>query len=240
MKNKTKHNPKFKDSFFNAAKGVIYALRFERNFRIHLIIAIIIIISSLFFNLTRTEIVILIVVITMVMVTELFNTAAERMTDLITEEHHPMAKIVKDMMAGAVLLSCLGATAAGYIIFIRPEVKDVLGESIVLRRIADFPPYVAALAVFVVFSVSVAAKIRRRGKFSLSGGMPSIHSAVAFSLVTVAYSVSSSLNILFLTFLLALMVAQTRVSAGIHTIWEVFAGAIVGSGLTVLILHVVL
>ncbi len=238
-KEDNKKRPLMAQSFQNALRGISYAVKTERNLKTHIIIAVMVVVASLFFNLTRIEIIALFIVISMVLIAELINTAAEHITDMITEEHHPLAKIIKDIMAGAVLLSSLCAAFVGYLIFMRPETRD-LGEAIVLRKIAYFPPYAAAVAVIVVFGVSVLLKLRAGEKFSLAGGMPSIHTAVAFSITVISYSVSSSLNILFLSLLLALMVAQARISAKIHTIWEVFAGAVVGSSLTILILQLVL
>ncbi len=227
-------------SLQNAFRGISYAVKTERNLRTHLIIAVMVVIASLFFSLTRIEIITLFIVIAMVLIAELINTAAEHITDMITEEHHPLAKVIKDIMAGAVLLSSLCAAFVGYLIFMRPETRE-LGETIVLRKIAYFPPYAAAVAVVLVFAVSVALKLRDGDKFSLAGGMPSIHTAVAFSIAVISYSASQeSLSILFLSLILALMVAHARISAKIHTIWEVFAGAVVGSFLTILILQLVL
>ena len=103
---------------FNAAiEGVIYTFKHERNMKIHYIIAIVVLLISLFLDLDRVEMMILLLSISLVIVSEMFNTAVENAVDLITNEIHPLAKIAKDVAAGGVLIASLNAVAVGYLIF---------------------------------------------------------------------------------------------------------------------------
>ena len=77
------------ESFNNAVNGIIYALRSERNLKVHFALAIIVIVISLFFDFSRTEFLALCFTITFVLMAEMFNTAVERVVDLITEDYHP-------------------------------------------------------------------------------------------------------------------------------------------------------
>ena len=93
---------------FNAAiEGVIYTFKHERNMKIHYVIAVVVLLISLFLNLSRVEMMILLLSISLVIVSEMFNTAVENAVDLITNEIHPLAKIAKDVAAGGVLIASL-------------------------------------------------------------------------------------------------------------------------------------
>ena len=79
---------------FNAAiEGVIYTFKHERNMKIHYVIAVVVLLISLFLNLSRVEMMILLLSISLVIVSEMFNTAVENAVDLTTNEIHPLAKI---------------------------------------------------------------------------------------------------------------------------------------------------
>lgn len=103
-------------SFKHAFNGLKYALR-EPNFIIEVSTAGIAILLAAIFRISRWEWAALMLVILLVLMLEIINTVFERMIDIIVPRTHPYAKIVKDMMAGAVLLACFGSVAVGFIIF---------------------------------------------------------------------------------------------------------------------------
>lgn len=113
MKDKKK-----KIGFSYAWNGLLETIKTERNFRIHLFIAILVIISGFIFNVSKLEWLILITIIIMVMVAEMVNTAIERMIDYVKPDKHPEAKVIKDVAAGAVLLTAIGSIVIGLIIFV--------------------------------------------------------------------------------------------------------------------------
>ncbi|MED5020358.1 diacylglycerol kinase family protein [Paenibacillus chibensis] len=115
------------ESFAYAAEGVRYALRTQRNMRIHAAAAVAVITAAALLHLSWGRWVVLLLAITLVMAMELMNTALEAVVDLASPEVHPLAKAAKDAAAGAVLLSAIFAVAAGCIIFFRP-VMDLLGS----------------------------------------------------------------------------------------------------------------
>jgi len=239
-KNTRKHSSSnIIESFDYALRGLVYAIKTERNMRIHVIMAIMVLLASLFLNLSRMEIIAIIITIALVLITELFNTASERMVNLITEEHHPLAKIIKDMSAGTVLFSSMCATVVGILIFMKKEVLEVFEESVVIEKISTFPPYITAVVVFVVIFISLFIKGVREKQPALEGGMPSIHTAVAFSLSVMTYFISSNIYVLIISLFLALMVAHSRITSRIHNLWEVVAGALLGTLITVFIFQVV-
>lgn len=101
-----------------ALNGLKQAVLLERNFRIHLISTFVVLVLSYILNLNRFEWIIVIFVIGLVLITELVNTAIERLIDYLKPEIHPEAKIIKDVAASIVLLAAAVAFAVGCIIFI--------------------------------------------------------------------------------------------------------------------------
>lgn len=80
----------------HAYDGIVSSLRNERNMRIHFIAAIGVMLSCLLFHIHGLSLWLVMLAITLVIVSELFNTALEHAIDLITPEVHPLAKIAKD------------------------------------------------------------------------------------------------------------------------------------------------
>lgn len=105
-------------SFLNAFKGIYYATLTQPNLRVHFIIASLVILSSVYLQLSILNILVLILTITMVIVVEMVNTAIEFLSDSITLEHNENIKHAKDISAGAVLLSAIFAITIGIMIFI--------------------------------------------------------------------------------------------------------------------------
>lgn len=101
-----------------AIQGIVSAFIHERNFRIHIIIAICVIGGGFFFKLTRFEWLFVLISILLVLMTELINSNVERIIDYIKPEYHVQAKIIKDIAAGTVLLAAVFAVIVGLIIFI--------------------------------------------------------------------------------------------------------------------------
>lgn len=105
-------------SFRNAFNGIWTAVTTQTNLRIHFLVASIIIGLSVYFEVTHTELLILILTIGMVMIAEMINTAIEFLCDAITLDHNEYIKYAKDVAAGTVLLSAIFASLVGLIIFI--------------------------------------------------------------------------------------------------------------------------
>jgi diacylglycerol kinase len=104
------------ESFRYAFAGLWHTLRGQRNARIHLSIAIMVIIVGIALNLNGSEWAIIGLTIGFVFVAELFNTVIEAIIDLVTEEYHPLAKQAKDVAAAAVLAAAMTAVAVGLLI----------------------------------------------------------------------------------------------------------------------------
>ncbi len=116
---------KFLRSLRHAIRGIIYAFRHEHNFQIEVIFAILILILTLVFRISPMEQSFLVIIICIVLSLELLNTAVERLVDMTKPRVHPYAKVVKDIMAGAVLVSSFFALLIGFIIFF-PRIATLL------------------------------------------------------------------------------------------------------------------
>ena len=215
------------DSFNYAIDGIIYALRTQRNMRIHFIVALIILSACFVYDISKIEFIILAITITMVIAAELVNTAIESAIDLSTNYYHPLAKVAKNTAAGAVLV--------GYIIF-WDELTNITFR--IMDRVKETEPYIIFIVLAIVCIVVVAAKAYFGEGTPLKGGMPSGHSAIAFSIATAISLISNSHIIIILSYLMALITAQSRVDSEVHSVWEVIAGAILGTLITILIFKI--
>ena len=112
-------------SFKNALKGIWTAVTTQTNLRIHFVVASIIIGLSVYFEVTHTELLILILTIGMVMIAEMINTAIEFLCDAITLDHNEYIKYAKDVAAGTVLMSAIFASLIGFFIFV-PKIMSLL------------------------------------------------------------------------------------------------------------------
>jgi diacylglycerol kinase len=108
---------KFVAGFSYAFSGLWYALRTQRNARIHAVIALLAIILGILLHISPTEFALVFVAITGVFITEMFNTVLEICVDLASPEYHPLAKIAKDVAAGAVLVNAMLAVIIGLFVF---------------------------------------------------------------------------------------------------------------------------
>ncbi len=105
-------------SFGYAWNGIKTCISTESNFRIHISLSILVIIAGCFLNINPLEWIMIFVSIGFVLCMEMLNTAVEKLCDLVHKEIHPIIKTVKDIAAGAVMLSTFIAIICGAIIFI--------------------------------------------------------------------------------------------------------------------------
>lgn len=121
---------KYKDKTFlkgvsYCLEGIAYTFRDEKNFRIEVILGILVVIASFILRISLIEWIIVVFLITMVLVLELINTAFESMVDLYTQEYNKIAKATKDVIAGAVLVVCIFSFIIGILIFV-PKVLELI------------------------------------------------------------------------------------------------------------------
>ena len=225
-----RRSPSILQSFNYAFEGVIHVLRTQRNMRIHFAIATGVLVLAFAYDVSKLELIALLLAIAFVLIAEMVNTAVEATIDVATTSFDPLAQLAKDIAAGAVLIAATVAVAIGYLVF-----AHRLGEPSyrLVNRVRDVPINLTLIALVLTIIVVIAMKaISGRGT-PLRGGLPSGHAALAFggwmAITFVVADYRHRLLISTLAFVMALLVAQTRVESGIHSAAEVFYGAVIGT-----------
>jgi diacylglycerol kinase (ATP) len=231
--------PSILDTFNYAFQGVIHVLRTHRNMRVHMVAAVGVLVGALAIGVTRLELMMLLLSITFVLIAEMINSAIEGAVDVATTQFDPMAKLAKDIAAGAVLIAAVNALVVGYLVF-SSAIAD--RSSRVLNRIAEAPAQLTVVALAVTIIVVIATKAFTGRGTPLRGGLPSGHAALAFAgwMATTLVLQDSSHQFLVssLTLIMALLVAQTRVESGVHSTLEVTYGALLGSVVTLVLFQI--
>ena len=226
--------PSLLESFNFAFEGIIHVLRTQRNMRIHFMVAVAVLVAAVALGVSRIELIALMLSIAFVLISEMINTAIEGAVDVSTTSFDPNAKLAKDIAAGAVLIATVNAVAVGYLVF-----SDQLADrsSRVLDRLGRAPAELTLIALVLTIIIVISTKALTHRGTPLRGGLPSGHASLAFAgwmAITLVVTEQRFL-VSFVSFILALLVAQTRVESGIHSALEVTYGALLGS-LTTLVL----
>ena len=224
--------PSILESFNFAIEGVIHVLRTQRNMRVHFAIAVAVLVIAAAVGVSKLELIVLLLSIAFVLVAEMINTAVEGAIDAATTSFDPMAKLAKDIAAGAVLIASVNAVAIGYLVFAG---KTADKTARVLDRIRTAPAQITVIALVVTVIVVIATKAWTGRGTPLRGGLPSGHAAIAFAgWMAATYIVGDSHRFVVsaLTFIMALLVAQTRVESGVHSALEVAYGGALGALVT--------
>jgi diacylglycerol kinase (ATP) len=231
--------PSILESFNFAFEGVIHVLRTQRNMRIHFGVAVVVLVAGLVSDVNRLELIALLLAIAFVLIAEMINTAIEAAIDVATTAFDPMAKLAKDIAAGAVLIATMNAVAVGYLVF-SGQIRD--RSTSLIERLRDAPTQLTLIALVITVFVVLATKAWTGRGTPLRGGLPSGHSAVAFAgWMAATYVLAGSDHgflISTLTFIMALLVAQTRVESGIHSTLEVAYGGLIGALVTLVLFQV--
>ena len=236
MNGRRRRAPSVFESFNFAFEGIIHVLRTQRNMRIHFLVAAVVLIVAFAAGVSKLELIALLLAIAFVLIAEMINTAVEGAIDVATTSFDPMAKLAKDIAAGAVLIATATAVAIGYLIFSEQLSRP---SSRLLDKLRDAPVDLTLIALILTIIVVIATKALTGRGTPLRGGLPSGHAAVAFAgWMAATYVLSDSRHrflVSSLTFLMALLVAQTRIESGVHSTLEVAYGGLIGSLLTLVL-----
>ena len=223
---------KLVDSFNSAINGIINTVRTERNMKIHLVAAILVLISCFFFDISKMEFLILAITITIVMAAEVVNTAIEAVVDMSTNYYHPLAKIAKNAAAGAVLITAINALIVGYVIF-WDKLTNI--SYVLVHKVKNSQPYTVLIILVIVTLATIIVKAIFGEGTPLKGGMPSGHSALSFSIATVIALLTEEPICIMLSYVMAFITAQSRVDSEVHSLSEVIVGGIFVTLLTIFI-----
>ncbi len=230
--------PTILDSFNFAFEGIIHVLRTQRNLRIHFAVAVGVLILALIVDVTKMELISLLISVTFVLIAEMLNTAVEAAIDIATTSFDPMAKLAKDIAAGAVLIAAINAIAVGYIVF-SGKVAD--RSSNLLDRPRHEPAELTLVALVLTIIIVIVTKAYTGRGTPLRGGVPSGHAALAFAgWMAATYVAGDDHRFLIssIALIMAILVAQTRVESGVHSALEVTYGALVGALATLVVFQV--
>ena len=233
---RSRRSGSFVESLNYAFEGIIHVLRTQRNMQIHFGACFVVLLAALFLGVSRTDLMILIIVAALVIVAEMVNTAIEAAVDLSTTNFDPRAKVAKDVAAGAVLIISAVAVGIAYLIL-----SDRLSQpsTRIITRVRESPLQLSVIALVLVVLTVIAVKAATGRGTPVQGGLPSGHTAIAFAAWAAITFISAPyvhhLLISTLSFLMAALVGQTRIESGIHSGVEVVYGAVVGALVTLVI-----
>lgn len=224
----------FLDACQHALDGIIYAVTTQSNIKKQLVIAVVVMLISLFFDLSKAEFLCLMFTVVLIIIAEMVNTAIETVVDLYTDLYHPKAKIAKDVGAGAVVIAAINAVIVAYFLFF--EKISTIGLNIV-EQVVNSPTHLAFVAVLltVIVIVTLKAAATRNHKFVKKDFMPSGQTAVAFAALTIVWLTTRNVVVFTLSLVLALLVAINRYETKKRTKAEIIVGACVGVLVVVLL-----
>lgn len=223
--------------FKYAQEGILHCFRTQTHMRYHFYTLVFVLLSGLLLNLDNMKMLVLVFAITLVITLEMVNTAIEAVVDMITEAYHPAAKLAKDVAAGAVLIAAMNAVIAGVLIFF----GDQNLAKIQARMAQELPPdvtRVVVLGIVLLTLVVIISKLLSNTGTPWHGGIVSGHSAIGFLLAMTIFFTADNPVVAFLAIVLAVLVAQSRVEAGVHSLREVVLGAVLAILLTSLVFRV--
>lgn len=232
-------NDNFFEAWGNATNGIIYSATTQRNIRIQLVLAVIVMVLSLFYGLDTAEFLCLLFAVFMVIFAELINTAIETVVDLFVDVYHPKAKISKDVAAGAVVLAACNALVVGYFIFFKEENLKAISDSI-FNNMVKSPMHLAFVAIMLVVIAVISMKAgcskkTERGELVKEGFVPSGQSAIAFAVLTAIWLNSKDIVTFTLALILSILVVENRVGSNARTKAEIVFGACMGVLIVLLI-----
>jgi diacylglycerol kinase (ATP) len=216
-------------SFHHALEGLKYTLVTQRNMRVHFLTALAVLFLSWYLPIPKTEVLVLFVAIILVLFAELINTAVEAVVDMITVEHHPLAKIAKDVTAGAVLLTAGLAVIIGISVFY-PYLNHLF-VGFVGRP--SYPPHIG-LATIIAFDFFLTLMLK--GWFHRLGRKdwePSMTTSVFFCVATLIVIVIGKLIITLLIYLLMAILLGSRFRLKPNST-SIYFGAILGTWVAVI------
>ncbi len=220
------------DSANNAIEGILVAAKTERHLRYHFYVAALVILFSYITGVTKTEFLIISIVSLFVIMAELFNTAIEATVNILSPDKQEKARIAKDVAAGAVLTTAIGAAVIGYIILL-PYLVSVFGKGFHVSHHGGNE--IAVLSLIIVIILVVLLKSFTGKGHPLRGGMPSGHAALSFSIWMSITLITKNLIASLLSLLVAILIAQSRLTIKVHNLWEVLLGAVTGCAVTFLL-----
>lgn len=232
MKNKDDrlYNHNFLEACNNAINGIIYASTTQSNIKKQLVLGVIVMVLSLFYNFTTAEFLCLTFAVFFVIFAEMINTAIETIVDLYVDVYHPKAKIAKDVGAGAVVLAACNAIVVAYFLFFRETELANMGESIFNKMTSSSTHLIFVgiiLTIIAIIAVKTISNYKKQKNPKAPVFTPSGQSALAFAILTAIWINTKNPVTFCLSLALSVLVAGNRMN-DTRTFGEVVFGAFMG------------
>ncbi|CAN7439194.1 diacylglycerol kinase [Paenibacillus sp. LjRoot153] len=220
---------KWRRSFRYAYEGIKYALDTQRNMKFHFSVAFLVLLAALFVHLSKTDILFILLAVTLMIVTELINTAVEKTVDLAMPDRHPLAKIAKDVAAASVLVSAMFAIVVGLVVFYEP-IDQLLRHT----RLQETP--MSAGAIWILIALVMLTVIVIETRFSDKGKLvrPSLLTAIAFAIATVILVLVTETIAALLGYTLSIIILIVLYDKKTRPFPALFLGAMIGIVVTLL------
>ncbi|RKY36366.1 MAG: hypothetical protein DRP73_03445 [Candidatus Omnitrophota bacterium] len=225
-------NRNFLDRLNDAIEGMICVFKEQSNMKLHLLAAIVIFGVGVFVGMKKMELAIVVLTMGLIIFAEMVNSCLEMILDFIRPEYDLHINKIKKALAGSVLFIGAGGFLILYILF-STYIPYSIENGFQKLRGADWHLSFFSL-LFVIGIVILTKALFKKGK-PLKGGLPSGHSAIAFSIWMIITLITSNLLASTLVLLLAIMISGSRLRSGIHDIWEVILGGVIGALMTLTI-----
>lgn len=233
-------NVSIMDSFNNAINGIVDSVNSERNMKVHLVLSVLILAISILLDFTRVELILITITIILVLAFELINTSVEALADFVVgDQYSEGIKKVKDISAGAVMLTSVNAVFVAYLI-IYPKLKSLLvTQKNVLEKVMVNQEHLVIISIGLVLVLTLLLKgiFYKNNTTHLQGGTVSGHSSVAFNIATIGTILTKNTTVAILFFAIATLVAQSRLEAKFHVAKETIFGAILGIVIALLLFY---
>lgn len=212
-------------SFIYALEGLKYTIVTQRNMRIHYLVALGVLLLALYLPMSKLEVLILFVTIVLVLFAEVINTAIEAIVDLITDDYHPLAKVAKDVAAGAVLLTAGLAIIVGISVFY-PYIQGLITGWFDQRN-----GYPANIGLAVILGIDFFLTLFIKGwiqRLAIRIWEPSMIISLSCCVATLMIIILSHLFMALLILILLLLLVGTRIRYSSNR-RSILSGAILGT-----------
>jgi diacylglycerol kinase len=216
---------KWQRSFRYAYEGIKYALATQRNMKFHFFAALVVLLMSLFFRLSKVDVLFLLLCVTLMIVTELINTAIEKTVDLAMPDIHPLAKIAKDTAAASVLVSAAFAAITGMIIFFEP-----IHQLVQQGRMTGGGSFSAGM-VWIMLSLVILTVIIIETRFAEKGRWvkPSLFTALSFAVATLITCLAKDTLVALLAYFSSTVLLAVLYDKRTRSLASMLLGAVLGS-----------
>ena len=231
IKDSRLYNKNFIEACNNAVNGIVYCATTQTNIKKELILGTIVLVLSLFYELSTAEFLCITFAIFFVVFAELVNTAIETIVDLLIDVYHPKAKIAKDIGAGAVVVSAVNSIIVAYFLFFKETNITEISNSLFSHMVSS-PTHLAFVGLLLTIIAVIVMKAAVEERKLISGVqttfIPSGQSAFAFAVLTAIWMTSRNPIVFCLALTLSILIVGNRMH-DVRTFGEVLFGAFMGT-----------